>query len=53
LESAITAIEEKGNSMESLIAKEYQINNIADAISELERLKAGLIKVIYKLSENI
>ncbi len=53
LNEVVRGIEEEGKSMESFIKSEYKMNSIDDAITELEKLKAGLISLIYKISENI
>ena len=53
LQEAITKIEEEGKAMEGLICAEYRFNNIEDAISELERVKASMISIILRLSKNV
>lgn len=53
LNEVIKGIEEEGKSMEQFIVDEYKLDNIQAAISELERLKAGLVNFIYQLSKNI
>lgn len=53
LTEVIKGIEKEGESMEGFIRDEYKINNINDAIAELEKLKAGLVKLIYKISNSI
>ncbi|MCL4874232.1 hypothetical protein KJ039_09140 [bacterium] len=52
LDKTIGKINEEGNSLEKLIAAEYNLD-IESAIRELDRLKAGLVAFIYKLSKNI
>lgn len=53
LNRIINEIEFQGNEMECFIKDEYKINSINDAIIELEKLKAGLVSFIYKISESI
>lgn len=53
LNEVIKGIEREGISMESFIRDEYKINNIDDAMAELEKLKAGLIEFIYKISKSV
>lgn len=53
LNEVIKRIEGEGKSMEQFIVDEYKLDNIQAAISELERLKAGLVNFIYQLSKNI
>ncbi len=50
LDETIKAIEKEGEEMELFIKDEYKINTISDALSELEKLKAGFIKFLYKMS---
>lgn len=53
LNKAIESIEAQGMGMEGFIKDEYKINNINDAMVELEKLKAGFLKFIYKITENL
>jgi hypothetical protein len=53
LNEVIKGVEEQGSSMEGFIRDEYKINNIEDAMAELEKLKAGLTKFIFKITESI
>ncbi|CAM4096895.1 hypothetical protein [Mesobacillus thioparans] len=53
LNDVINSFEQQGKGMEQLIVDQYKIKNIEDALIELEKLKAVLIKFIYKISENI
>ena len=53
LNEVIKGVEEQGLSMEGFIRDEYKINNIDDAMAELEKLKAGLTKFIFKITESI
>lgn len=53
LDRVIKEIQRQGISMESFIKEEYKLNSIQDAITELEKLKAGFIKFIYFLSRNV
>lgn len=53
LNQIIKSIEDEGFAMESFIRSEYKINSIEEAILELEKMKAGLVKFIYKISESI
>ncbi len=39
--------------MEGFIWSEYKINSIEDALVELEKLKAGMVKFLYKITESI
>lgn len=52
VDAVVNALRMQGKTLEGFIESEYQIS-IAQAIKELERIKAGLIKVIYFLSSNI
>jgi hypothetical protein len=53
LDGVIREVQRQGISMEGFIKEEYKLNSIQDAIRELEKLKAGLIKFIYILSQNV
>ncbi len=53
LNEAIKGIEVQGTEMEGFIKDEYKINSIEDAMAELEKLKASLVKFIYKITESI
>lgn len=53
LNEAIKGIEAQGTEIEGFIKDEYKINSIEDAMVELEKLKAGLAKFIYKITESI
>ncbi|XOB41392.1 MAG: hypothetical protein ACKKMW_01530 [Candidatus Nealsonbacteria bacterium] len=53
LNEAIKGIEAQGVEIEGFIKDEYKINSIEDAMVELKKMKAGLIKFIYKITENI
>jgi len=53
LNKVIKEIEKEGESMESFINNEYKIKSIREAISELERLKAGLVNFIYQITKSI
>jgi hypothetical protein len=48
----ITELNYQGDQIDSRINSEYKLS-VNDAIIELERLKSGLIKFIYFLSENL
>ena len=48
----IRELNKQGDQMESRINLTYKLS-IENAITELERLKGGLIKIIYFLSENL
>jgi hypothetical protein len=50
LNVVIENIKNEGDSMESFIKAEYKINNIDEAIAELEKLKSSFIKLIYQLT---
>lgn len=52
IDDIISKIKEQGDNMESFIQTEYKLT-IGDAITELERLKAGMIKIIFYLTKNI
>lgn len=52
LEKIIQELTIQGQQVESRIKSEYRLS-ISDAIVEVERLKGGLIKFIYFLSENL
>ncbi|HAG49715.1 MAG: hypothetical protein A2X87_00255 [Deltaproteobacteria bacterium GWC2_42_51] len=53
LNEVIKGIEGQGKDMEGFIKDEYKINSIDDAMAELEKLKAGMAKFIYKITESI
>lgn len=53
LNDLIKEIAGQGKDMEGFIKNEYKINSIDDAMVELEKLKAGMIKFIYKITESI
>lgn len=53
LNEVINWIETQGTEIEEFIKDEYKINSIEDAMAELEKLKAGLAKFIYKITESI
>lgn len=53
LNEVIEGIERQGAEMEGFIKDEYKIRNIEDAMVELEKLKAGLTKFIYKITESL
>lgn len=53
LNEVIKGIEEQGADIESFIKDEYRINSIEDAMAELEKLKAGMAKFLYKITESI
>lgn len=53
LNEIIKGIAGQGKDMEGFIKDEYKINSIDDAMVELEKLKAGMIKFIYKITESI
>jgi hypothetical protein len=53
LNEVIKGIETQGTEIEGFIKDEYKINSIEDAMVELEKLKAGLAKFIYKITELI
>ena len=53
LNDVIEVIKDQGKDMEGFIKDEYKINSIDDAIAELEKLKAGMTKFIYKITESL
>lgn len=53
LKEVTEEMERQGKWMEGFISDEYKIKSIEEAIEQLERLKAGLIKLIYELSKGI
>lgn len=53
LNIAIADIENQGVEMEGFIKDEYKILDIDEAMSELKKLKAGMIKFIYIISDNL
>ena len=53
LNVVIEGIEKQGKEMEGFIRDEYKISNIEDAMAELEKLKAGMTKFLYKITESI
>ena len=53
LNTAIKGIKAQGKEIENFIRDEYKINSIEDAMIELEKLKAGLTKFLYKITDSI
>lgn len=53
LEKIIKEFTRQGMEIELFIKEEYKINNIQDALLELEKVKAIFIRFLYKISENI
>jgi hypothetical protein len=53
LNEIIKGIEHHGKDMESFIRNEYKINSFDDAIIELEKLKSGVVKLIYAITDSI
>ncbi|WP_281202691.1 hypothetical protein [Cytobacillus kochii] len=53
LNEVISGFERQGELLEKLILVQYKIKNIEDALVELEKLKAILINIIYKITDNI
>jgi hypothetical protein len=53
LSAAIRDIEAEGDAMEAFIESEFHVVSIDDAISELERLKSGLLQFILWLSKGL
>lgn len=53
LNEVINGFERQGEVLEKLIMDQYKINNIEEALIELEKLKSVMIKFIYKITENI
>jgi len=52
LDQVIRIIEKQGQIMEFQIVKEYKIKTIDEALSELDRASASMIKFLYWLSNN-
>lgn len=53
LGEVILAIEKQGEEMESFIKNEYKLNSIEEAMAELEKIKEGAAKFLYKITEII
>lgn len=53
LNSVIQSLTKESEEMETFIIREYKLNNIDEAINELEKMKASLFKVIFQLSTYI
>jgi hypothetical protein len=53
LNDVIKGIEQEGSAMEKFIWEEYRIRTIDEAIAELEKLKAGMVSFIYKITESL
>lgn len=53
LSGVIKSIQEQAIEIEAFIKDEYKINNIEDAMAELQKLKAGLAKFLYKITASI
>lgn len=52
LNEVITNVEAQGKEMEKFIKSEYKVDSIEDAMSELEKVQASLIKIIYQITKN-
>jgi hypothetical protein len=53
LNGIIKGMEKEGAEMEGFIKVEYKINSIEDAIAELEKLGAGMVKFLYDITKSI
>lgn len=53
LNETISRIKEEGDSMEVFIRDEYNLQNIEDALLELQRVKAQMVSVLYQISEGL
>lgn len=53
LSGFIAGVEGQGDQMEKFIKDEYKIDTINEAIAELDKLKSGLAKLFYSMSEGI
>lgn len=49
----IDGFQAQSSLLEIFIKDEYKLNNIEEALIELDKLKAGFVKFLYKLSDNI
>jgi hypothetical protein len=52
IEEAVKSVERNAQTMESFVRTEFRITTMDDAITELERLKAGMLSVILWLSRS-
>ena len=53
LGAAIDSIEADGRHMEVFIKNEYRVSSIDDAMAELERLEAGLARLLSYITQGI
>lgn len=53
LNGFIAGVEGQGEKIERFIKDEYKIDTVNDAIAELDKLKTGMIKLIYSMTEDI
>lgn len=53
LNTVIQNLTKESDEMEAFIKEEYKLNNIEEAINELEKVKSSLFKVIFQLSTYI
>ena len=53
LNKVIEDVEMEGKEMETFIQDEYKINNIGDALVELQKVQASFIKFIFKISDDL
>ncbi len=53
LGETITAIEAQGKSMEAFIRTEYMFDTVEDALIQLQKLEAGMIRLLLMLSEGL
>jgi len=51
LGNGIEELESEGVSMEDVIRNQYGLNSIEDALAELARVKAGMVNLLYKISQ--
>jgi hypothetical protein len=53
LNEAIGALSEQGKTMELFVLDQYRFATIDEALAELQRLKAGLVSFIVRISADV
>jgi hypothetical protein len=53
IDAAVSQIELDAQAMERFLRSEFRVDNIEDAIAEMERLKAGMLGIVSWLSRSI
>jgi hypothetical protein len=53
LGDTIAAIEAEGKSMEAFIKTEYLVDTVEEALTQLQRLEASMIRLLLMLSDGL